>query len=157
MEDQYGPQATIRRNFRGAKILLIEDNPDHCTIIQSVLEQSMPEVDLLIAATGEQALNQLGLCQELEQALPRLILLDLYLPEREDGWKLLQLLKEPESPYRLIPVTLLSHSEEPQDVQMGYDLGISSYIVKPTSFERWLLYFQSLRQYWWQTVTLPLH
>lgn len=40
---------------------------------------------------------------------------------------------------------------------MFYDMGTNSYIVKPVNYDQWRTYFQSLRQYWWHTVTLPLH
>ena len=83
-------------------------------------------------------------------------MLDIYLPGREDGWQLLPSLKMPGSTLRLIPVTLLSHSEMPEDIQIGYDLGANSYLVKPTDYAQWLDYFQILRQYWWNTVSLPL-
>jgi CheY-like chemotaxis protein len=156
MDDQYELKATIRRNLQGAKILLVEDNPDHCTLIQTALEKCMPEIKLLIAATNEEAMILLNTCVETRQRLPRLILLDLYLPKREDGWKLIRLLKESASPFRLIPITLLSYSEEPNDIRICYDLGVASYIVKPTTFQQWLDYFQALRHYWWHTVTLPL-
>ena len=153
-EDLYGPRATVQRNFRGAKILLVDDNPDHCALIQAGIQQSIPEVDLLIANTPEEALQLLGTGNQAR--FIRLILLDLYIPRREDGWQLLRLLKESASAYRSIPVTLFSNSSEWDDIQTSYDLGGTSYIVKPTNPTEWLTYFQALRQYWWHTVTLPL-
>ncbi len=156
MDDPYGPQATIRRNFKGAKILLIEDNPDHCALIRIGLKACMPEVELLIAATHEEAQQLLTECSNARILLPRLILLDLYLPNREDGLQLVQFLKDTASTYRLIPITLLSQSESAEDIQLGYDAGANSYIIKPTNYPQWLTYFESLRQYWWHTVTLPL-
>lgn len=155
MEDRHGPQETIRRNFRDAKILLVEDNPDHGALIQTVLHECMPEVELILAATVDEAWNQLNKSRQSQEGLPRLILLDLYVPRREDGWQLLQLIKESTSPYRLIPVTILSHSGDREDVETSYELGGTSYIIKPSDYPRWLAYFQTLRQYWWNTVTLP--
>lgn len=149
------PQATIRRNFRNAKILLIEDNPDHCSLIQMVLRSCMPEVDLLIANTAEEAFSQLEGFVEAKKTLPQLIILDVYIPQREDGWAILKRLKAAASPFRFIPLTLLTQSEQVEDTQMGYNLGANSYVVKPTDFPQWLTYFTTLRQYWWHTVTLP--
>lgn len=157
MDDQSQQQVTIRRNFRGAKLMLVDDSLEQGALIRTVLGRCMPEVELLLATTGEQALSLLSQLSHVPGTLPRLILLDLYLPLREDGWRLLQRLKAPDSPYRLIPLTLLSHSSEPGDVETSYDLGANSYLVKPLDYPQWLTYFQTLRAYWWQTVTLPLH
>lgn len=144
------------RPHRGNKILLIDDSPDHCVLIGTVLKECMPDAHLLTACTREEAMTQLKNCQEAKESLPRLILLDLYFPVREEGLELLQFLKGSSSPYRLIPVTVLSHSSQAEDIQASYDQGATSYIVKPGSFQQWLAYFQALRQYWWQTVSLPL-
>lgn len=144
------------RPHRGNKILLIDDSLDHCVLIETVLQECMPDAHLLTAYTREEAITQLKNCQEAKESLPRLILLDLYFPLRNDGLQVLQVLKANDSPYRLIPVTVLSHSSLAEDIQTSYDLGATSYIVKPGDFKRWLAYFQALRQYWWQTVSLPL-
>lgn len=148
-------QVIVQRNIRGAKILLIEDNPDHQLLIRTMLRALMPEVDLLTAATVGEALHQLAECANLQSSLPRLILLDIYLPGREAGWTLLKHLKEPTSPFRLIPVTLLSQSDKSTDIQTAYQMGANSYIVKPVDHPQWLAYFESLQHYWLHTVTLP--
>lgn len=155
MENRHELQATSRHNVRGPKLLLVEDNPEQSVLIRTVLKSCMPEVDLLVASTGEQALSQLRECLQVQRSLPRLILLDLYLPTRQEGWHVLHALKETNSPYRLIPVTLLSHSEKSDDIQTAYDMGANSYISKPVDYHQWQVYFQSLRQYWLHTVTLP--
>lgn len=156
MEDQYKLQMTSRSSLRGVKLLLIEDDPQYCRLIDTVLKTCMPEVNLVVATTPEQALGQLDECTQTQESLPRLILLDLYLPTREAGLHLLSSLKEANSPYRLIALTLLSHSEKSDDIQTCYDLGANSYIIKPVSYPQWVAYFESLRQYWWHTVTLPI-
>ncbi|QJD81589.1 response regulator [Spirosoma rhododendri] len=155
MDDFNPPPATNRRTIQRTRILLIDDNPDQCDIIQTVLHDCMPEVDLSIASTGESAFNQLRHCLDAKQVLPRLILLDLYLPLAEDGFRIIEQAKSSDSPYRLVPITLLSQSVRQPDVQRGYDLGANSYIAKPTSYAQWLLYMESLRDYWWHTVTPP--
>ena len=153
MNDQY---STHKRSSREAIILLIEDNPDDFLIIKRVLFDCMPKVKLVVATTAEEALHQLSQDNQIHKRIPRLILLDLYLPKRTNGLDLLKQIKGSTSPYRLIPVAVLSHSELPEDVRMSYDLGTNSYIVKPGNYDQWRAYFQSLRQYWWDTVTLPL-
>ncbi|AUD01816.1 response regulator [Spirosoma pollinicola] len=156
MNEYDNSQTTVRRNLRRAKILLVEDNPDHQLLIRTILRTLMPEVELLTAATVEEALAQLAACSSLPSPFPRLILLDVYLPSCDDGWTLLRHLKEPTSVFRLIPVTLLSQSDKSADIQTAYQLGANSYIVKPVDLSQWQAYFESLQQYWLHTVTLPL-
>lgn len=75
MNNQYDDQ---QRSWRDTKILLIEDNPDEFLIIQRVLLDCMPEAELLLATTREEALNLLSRYEQLPKKIPRLILLDLY-------------------------------------------------------------------------------
>ncbi|AUD06263.1 response regulator [Spirosoma pollinicola] len=151
MNDSYPSQSSLR----GTKILLIDDTPQHCILIQKVMKVCMPNVELLIATTGEQAKDKLNELISQHERLPRLILLDLYLPRKDDGWTLLQHLKATTSPLRLIPVTLLSHSGSSDDIQTSYHLGANSYIVKPLDYPQWMTYFESLSQYWLYTVAPP--
>lgn len=140
-------------NFDRSSLLIVEDNPDHWAIISTALHHVMPQVKA-VWVTGEQAaLRHLNEC--LSRDLPRLILLDLYLPHREQGMSLLKQIKAPSSLFRLIPVLILSTSEAEQDIQETYDWSGTSYIVKPTDGPQWLAYFDALKQYWEMTVTLP--
>lgn len=86
--------------------------------------------------------------------LPELILMDLYLPEREDGWELLEAIKLHHT-LRRLPVVVLSHSDDPEDVEQSYYLRSTSYLVKPLSYSGWVTYFKDFRRYWWESVTLP--
>lgn len=155
MDDLNRSPAQNRRTTQRAKILLIDDSPDQCDLIGTVLHDCMPEVDLFIASTGESAFSQLRHCLDASQSLPRLILLDLYLPLAEDGFRIIERVKSNDSPYRLIPITLLSQSARQPDIKRCYDLGANSYIAKPASHAQWLLCMKSLREYWWHTVTPP--
>jgi CheY-like chemotaxis protein len=147
--------STTRNNFRNAKLLIIEDNPDHGIIIGKALKQCLPEVTPILVTTEEEALAYLEHCQLEEWDFPKLILLDLYMPESQNGWRLLEQIKALPTQLSKIPVILLSHSNSREDIAEAYDRGCSSYLVKPTGFNEWLVYFQTLRTYWWETVTLP--
>lgn len=155
MNELYRPQDTTRHNGQRAKILVIDDNPDQCDLIRIVLKECMPEVDLLVASTGEATFSLLHHCLKAKQKLPQLILLDLYLPLAEDGLRIIEQIKQKDSSYRLVPITLLSQSARQSDIRLAYELGANSYIVKPISHAQWLHYMESLRDYWWHTITLP--
>jgi len=90
-----------------------------------------------------------------EWELPKLILLDLYLPTNEAGWELLMHIKGMRSPINWIPVVVLSSSANGDDILKAYRLGASSYLVKPYRISDWFTYFRELKTYWWETASLP--
>jgi CheY-like chemotaxis protein len=155
MPNSYSLDYKNQDNFKNARLLLIEDNPDHCVIIENALRHCLPEIKLLVVTTEADALDYFEQCRLIEWELPKLILLDLYLPDRENGWRLLDYIKQMPAAFSKIPVVLLTSSSDRNDVAEGYDRGCSSYLVKPGSLDDWMAYFQTLRSYWWETVTLP--
>jgi CheY-like chemotaxis protein len=148
-------EQTIRENFKNAKLLIIEDNPDHSAIIVKAATDCLPEIKPVLVSDEKQAIAYFNQCKLEEWELPKLILLDLYLPEAETGWRLLDFLKSEESALSKIPVVVLTNSIQKDDITEAYHRGCSSYLVKPVQYVDWLNYFQTLRSYWWETATLP--
>ncbi|SOD89988.1 response regulator [Spirosoma fluviale] len=148
-------QVKIKANFNLAKVLVIDDSDDHWHLIQKALKTCLPEVASVRAASPQQALTLLKEWETQEWELPKQILLDLYLPDRKDGWGILQQIKAMPAPLNQIPIVMLSSSTDNYDILEAYQLGVSSYLVKPGSYDEWLAYFQELRAYWWETTTLP--
>lgn len=145
----------VQANFKNANLLLIEDNPDHGTIMKDSIEQCLPEVKTVLVTTEDDALAYLNRCSIEEWELPKMILLDLYLPDRQNGWRLLERIKAMPAAMGKIPVVLLSQSTDKDDISEAYQRGCSSYLIKPRLSTDWLSHFQSFRTYWWETVTLP--
>ncbi|WP_041258063.1 response regulator [Fibrella aestuarina] len=146
---------TIRANFNHAKLLVVEDNPDHGFIIQSELRRSMPEVKTILATNADETRSYLSQCQGNDWDIPKMVLLDLYLPDRQDGWDLLDYIRGLPADISKIPVVLFSYSGHREDIVEAYQRGCSSYLVKPSRTSEWQAYFDQLRSYWWETVTLP--
>ena len=144
-----------KANFRRAKVLIVEDNDDQWLLIKKAMKQILPEVINVRVSEPAQALVLLEAWQTQEWEIPKMIILDLYLPENKDGWNLLQQIKSMPSPFNRIPIVMLSSSVSQTDIRTAYEFGASSYLVKPVIFQAWLTYFQELRTYWWETVTLP--
>lgn len=147
--------STIRENFKNAKLLIIEDNPDHSAIIAKAVAETLPEIKVVLVENEGQAMAYFRECRLEEWELPKLILLDLYLPSSETGWRLLEFIKSDASALNKIPVVLLTNSIVKSDITEAYERGCSSYLVKPIQFSDWQNYFQTLRSYWWETATLP--
>lgn len=116
------------------RILLVEDNMVDAAVTRRVLGHNLIN-DLITAASGKEALTIL---QGLGRAdLPQLILLDINLPDIS-GIDFLRRIKDDKDLHE-IPVVILTMSNEDQDIQKSYDLGASSYLVKPISNEALML------------------
>jgi len=78
--------------------------------------------------------------------MPRLLLLDLKMPKM-DGFDVLRWLQQQPELRRLV-VTVLSSSNESKDVNLAYDLGANSYVVKPNSTIGYANIVEKMRDYW---------
>ncbi len=73
---------------------------------------------------------------------------------RKDGRQALKEIKE-DPDLRRIPVVVLTSSEAEEDILRTYDLGVSSYLVKPVTFEKLHELMRDMGHYWLEIVTLP--
>ncbi|MFD2937794.1 response regulator [Spirosoma flavum] len=131
---------------------MVEDRDDQWKLIQAAIESSMPDTEAVWVSNANQALDYLR--AQPKQQLPNLILLDLYLPRRTDGWQCLEAIRLSKLG-RLSPIVIFSQSDSREDIKGSYDLGCSSYLVKSLNPQVWLDYFTVLHNYWWQIATLP--
>lgn len=122
------------------KILLVEDNYEDAAVTKRVLSHNKLNNDLVMAASGKEALAVL---QNKNKAdLPQLILLDINLPDIS-GIDLLTHIKKDKN-LSNIPVVILTGSNVNQDIQKSYDLGADSYLVKPISNDALMLVIEKL-------------
>ena len=125
---------------REIKIILVEDNAEDIAFTRRVLKQNELNGNLIVATNGKEALEALQSMNGSD--LPELILLDINLPDIS-GIDLLTLIKK-EQRLKDIPVVILTGSNEDQDIQKCYDLGASSYLVKPVSNDALMLVVEKL-------------
>ncbi len=127
-------------------ILLVEDNPDHEALTLRALRKHV-SANIVVAHDGEEALEMLfphG--REGRPIAPDLILLDLQLP-KIDGLQVLRRLRA-EARTKLVPVVVLTSSDEERDVVSSYSLGANSYVRKPVDFEEFVAASRQLGVYW---------
>lgn len=138
-------------------ILLIEDNPDDEMLILRALEKNRIANGIIVTRDGVEALDYLfgtGAYNGRDTSiLPQMILLDLKLP-RIDGLGVLQRLRA-DKRTGLVPVVILTSSDEDRDIVESYKLGANSYIRKPVDFTQFADAVQQLGLYWLVLNQLP--
>jgi len=132
------------------EILFIEDNPHEAELTIRGLKKHNLVNKLKHIDDGAEALDFIfsrGVYTDRENSPnPKLIILDLKLP-KVDGLEILRQLKADEKT-RVIPVVVLTSSQEEKDVVESYRLGVNSYIVKPVNFESFGKAVADLGLYW---------
>jgi CheY-like chemotaxis protein len=124
-------------------ILLVEDDPDHELLTIRALKKSNVANTIRVARDGAEAID---LLLGDEAVRPQVILLDLKLP-KVDGLEVLRRIRENEST-RMLPVVVLTSSDEERDVVRSYQLGVNSYIRKPVNFTDFAEATRQLGMYW---------
>ncbi len=124
-------------------ILLVEDDPDHELLTIRALKKSNIANDVSVARDGEEALNLLFGEKPIS---PQVILLDLKLP-KVDGLEVLRRIRESEQT-RMLPVVVLTSSDEERDLVRSYQIGVNSYIRKPVNFNEFAEATRQLGMYW---------
>ncbi len=131
-------------------ILLVEDNPDDEALAIRALKRHHISNEIVVAHDGVEALDYLfGTGQYTGRDLsnkPAVVLLDLKLP-RVDGLEVLRRLREDERT-KLLPVVILTTSNEEQDMLDSYSFGCNSYIRKPVDFVEFSEAIRQLGMYW---------
>jgi two-component system response regulator len=130
------------------KILLVEDNPDDVALTLRALKSHNITNDVVVAEDGAKAIDYLfgadGGPGPEEQ--PAVVLLDLKLP-KINGLEVLRRIRSEERT-KLLPVVILTSSDEERDIIDGYSLGANSYVRKPVDFVEFTKAAQQLGLYW---------
>ena len=139
---------------RPAQILLVEDNYNDAELTRLAFEMSKLPFFIHHVRDGIDCMAFLR--KEGKYAdvpTPDLILLDLNMP-RMNGREVLTEMRADEI-LRQLRVVVLSTSSNDEEILKTYELGSSSYIVKPVDFERFVTIVRSLAEYWLTVVVLP--
>lgn len=131
-------------------ILLVEDNADDVDLTLRAFAKSHIYNEVIIASDGVEALDYLfgtgKYAGRESREMPVVVMLDLKLP-KIDGLEVLRRIRAHEAT-RLIPVVVLTSSNEERDIIESYSLGANSYVRKPVDFVEFTSAAQKLGLYW---------
>ncbi|HEX8237552.1 MAG TPA: response regulator [Abditibacteriaceae bacterium] len=147
-----------KKDVKPITILLADDSEDDRLLTQMALDESLVVNELRTVEDGEELMEYLrrsGRYADPETSpRPGLILLDLNMP-RKDGREALQEIKA-DPLLRRIPIVALTTSEDQEDIIRSYDLGVSSFITKPISFNSLVEVMKGFGKYWIEIVSIPV-
>jgi len=136
--------------MRNKLILLVEDNPDDIALACRALERSDFANEVVVAHDGAEALDYLfaagTYARRDTSMMPAVVLLDLKLP-KIDGLEVLARIRSDDRT-KLLPVVILSLSNEEKDILQCYRLSANSYICKPIDFVQFSETMRQFGRYW---------
>ena len=135
-------------------ILIAEDDPDDRFLLKSAFDESgYPDV-VRFVENGVELIQHLKETSEQKprNESPAFILLDLNMPKK-DGREVLKEIKENKS-FKKIPVIVFTTTKNEIEINMCYELGANSYVVKPLVFDELVKIIQGLHSYWFNIATL---
>ena len=131
-------------------ILLVEDNADDEELTLRALKKNNISNKVVVARNGLEALEYLfgtgAYAGRNLNLMPQVVLLDLKLPKL-DGLEVLRRVRADDRT-RLLPVVILTSSNEEMDRINGYGLGANSYVRKPVDFNQFSEAARQLGLYW---------
>jgi CheY-like chemotaxis protein len=131
-------------------VLLVEDSADDVLLMQRAFKSTSISAPLVVLPGGAAAIDYLSgagpYADRGAHPLPALMLLDLKMP-RVSGFDVLEWLRGQPALKRL-PVVVLTSSKQEEDVNRAYDLGVNSYIVKPSGLKQIADVAAQIESYW---------
>ncbi len=118
-------------------LLMAEDDDGHALLVEDILAGTGLPYRLIRFSDGQEIMDFLegrrpG--ENYEPHLPCVLLLDIRMP-KVDGLEVLRRVKE-NPDWRLIPVHMLTTTDDPRDVARCHELGCNSYIHKPVDYAK---------------------
>jgi CheY-like chemotaxis protein len=137
-------------NASEIEILLVEDSPNDAELALRTLKKRHMANHIVHVQDGQEALDWLfgngAYAGRDPNRHPKVVLLDLKLP-KVDGLEVLRAIRA-DARTALLPVVIMTSSNEERDVIQSYKLGANSYVVKPLDFDAFSSAVAELGHYW---------
>lgn len=133
-------------NLADIEIILVEDNPFDAELTLRALQKRGLASKVKVFPDGVEALQFLATAAIEPLSRLKAIFLDLKLPKMS-GLEILGQIKR-DRRTRMIPVVMLTSSQEESDILQSYQLGVNSYLVKPVDYDEFSQVVEDLGLYW---------
>ena len=130
-------------NQKLVNILLVEDDEVDVMNVKRAFSKNNIMNPLFVAANGIEALEML---ESQIIPLPKIIILDINMPKM-NGIEFLKIMRE-NGKLKNISVFVMTTSNEDSDKINAYNLNVAGYILKPLSFEKFLVSVATLKNFW---------
>jgi CheY-like chemotaxis protein len=132
-------------------VLLVEDDVSDFRLIQRAFAKIKTGVPMIRLTQGDEAVSYLAGDAPYENRslhpIPSVILLDIKLPRRS-GFEVLEWIRTQESALKRLPIIMLTSSNHEVDVNKAYELGVNSYLVKPSNSSELEQLVSKFQNYW---------
>ncbi len=133
-----------------ALILVVDDREDDILMLKRAFAKAKVLNPIQVTRNGEEAIAYLKgegrFSNRTEFPLPDLLLLDLKMPGL-DGFDVIRWIKsQPE--LKALRIVVLTSSDAIIDVNLAYQLGANSFLVKPVEFQKFVEVSQAINGYW---------
>ncbi|MFA4835204.1 MAG: response regulator [Dehalococcoidia bacterium] len=134
------------KNNQEVTILITEDDEGHARLIQKNLRRSGINNQFIHLKDGQEALDFLfgngNEPSKVQSDASYLMLLDIRMP-KVDGVQVLERMKADER-LKLMPIIMLTTTDDPREIERCHILGCNSYVVKPVEYEGFVNAVQQL-------------
>ena len=138
-------------------LLLLEDSEEDMFLFRRAVAKVGRSVELQAVLNGVEAQRYLrgenNYSDRMQSPMPSVIFADLQLPGM-GGLQFLEWLRSDPS-FRALPCVIFSGSANPSDVQAAYELGVTSFIVKPIDFGDWVTRLEVVLKFWMDIAQRP--
>jgi DNA-binding response OmpR family regulator len=117
-------------------------------LTKRALSDAPSRANVEVAETGDEAIDRLG----EGTPVPDLVLLDLKLPG-SDGFDVLDAAGADDMP--MVPIVVLTSSDEREDMVRSYELGANGFVTKPVDFEEFREVVRHIARFWLEINTPP--
>ncbi len=136
--------------LRSSTVLIAEDSSDDVLLLRRAFKQLEWDGPIEVVSNGEEVIRYLTGSDRYQDRtrypLPFLVLLDLKMPCK-DGFEVLAWLRA-QPQFKSLPVLVLTSSTHSKEIARAYELGATSYMVKPGAFEHMVETIDAVLKFW---------